>query len=224
MTDLSTPGHISVNTGWNLAPAPVSISFEDLEADRESSWVGYHTPFSTTSFRNPQSYMKYYLSVEGQSQNRNIIDQWVSPGWSDKNSNRNVTWTNELIHFVLDNSIPMIYDLMDDDRTIYKEVVRAALAQKQARLEGNHDNIWGEGLDDYSYIMSTIAVTTEVKRLLPTEGVRWLFMRVEVKSILNDRLDHHIILTSQEGDLVAVSNQVAQIIPIEGKKAKIPRL
>ena len=96
--------------------------------------------------------------------------------------------------------------------------------QRQARSEGKDgDGIWGEGLTDADlapWVVSTMAMTTEIKSLLPEQGTKWLFMRVTTKSLLNDRMDSEIILLDEHGKLVALSHHVQQVIPTESKSAK----
>ena len=48
-------------------------------------------------------------------------------------------------------------------------------------------------------------------------------MRVEVKSVRDSRLDHHIVMLDQDRELVAVSTQVVQVIPTQVKHRKSPQ-
>jgi Thioesterase-like superfamily len=222
MTDLAIPGQISVRTGWQLSPPPVPASIKNLEADRDPHWVSYLAPFSPTSLRRAQSYIKYYIPIKSQS--RNSIDQWVTPGWKDEGAANGAVWTNETIHFVIDNCLPTLNDLMSKSKTseLYNSIVKAGLVQRQARLEGKDDRIWGRGLTDSDlppWIISTIAITTEVKRLLPKEGTKWLFMRVTTKSLLNNRMDYDIVLMDQNSELIALSHHLAQVVHVDSKKA-----
>ena len=227
MSDLSSAGQITVDTGWQLSPPPVPASIQSLEADCDPDWISYLTPFSPTSMRRPQSYVKYYLPVKSRS--RNTIDQWVTPGWQEKSSPKGAVWTNELIHFVVDNCLPLLNDLMNTSKTneLYDAIVEAGQEQRQARRQGKDDRIWGRGLTDSDmspWIISTIAITTEVKKLLPEEGTRWLFMRVTAKGLSNDRMDHEIILMDEKGELVALSHQLVQVVPVHSKRTKMSAL
>lgn len=225
MTNLSIPGQLSVKTGWQLSPPPVPTTTQSLEADCDPNWVSYLTPFSPTSLRRAQSYVKYYIPIKRSS--LNYIDQWVTPGWKDEGAVNGAVWTNEIIHFVLDNCLPTLNDLLSTSKTeLYQSIVRAGLVQRQARLEGKDDRIWGRGLTDSSvipWIVSTIAISTEVKRLLPKD-TKWLFMRVTTKSLLNDRMDYDVVLTDENGELIALSHHVMQVIHVDAKKAKLSSL
>lgn len=40
-----------------------------------------------------------------------------------------------------------------------------------------------------SLLHATLSISTEIKKKLPDEGVRWLYLRSEVKSIQNGKMD-----------------------------------
>lgn len=63
----------------------------------------------------------------------------------------------------------------------------------------------------------TLKMSTEIKENLPAEGVCWLYLRTEAKSIVNGRLDMEVLGFDQGMESVAISNQVAQIIPATQK-------
>jgi hypothetical protein len=48
-------------------------------------------------------------------------------------------------------------------------------------------------------ITSSVAITTEIKKLLPEEGTKWLFMLATVKCDVNDRLDMDVVLVDADG-------------------------
>jgi len=213
-----------MQTGWQLTPSPPPVSLEGLEADAPSIWSGYLTPFDPSTYRKPQSYVRFYVPVERSSQY--YIDQWVTPGWKDECSTNGAVWTNETIHFIVDNSFPVLNDLLDTDKTFdtYNKVVKAGLLQKQARSEGKDDRLWGEGLSDselpFPWIISTISTSTEVKKLLPKDGCKWLFMRNTVKSIINSRMDLEIVLLSEKMELIALSQHICQVIHVDSKRPR----
>ena len=55
-------------------------------------------------------------------------------------------WTNETVHFVLDNSLPTVNDLISKSSELHDAIVRDGLRQRQRRLEMKDDRVWGEGL------------------------------------------------------------------------------
>lgn len=99
--------------------------------------------------------------------------------------------------------------------------VAAALSfaseQKIARDEGKAE--WRPLAHDGSKtimmqtVHATLSMSTEIKKNLPPEGTRWLYVRSEAKSIIDGRLDTEVLLFDEGMELVAISNQVNQIIP-----------
>ena len=224
MANLNLPGQISAKTGWQLSPLPIPVSVAALEADQDLNWVSYHPPFLPTSFNRPQSYVKYYVSTKEQI--RNTTDQWVTPGWEEEDAANGAVWTNETVHFVIDNCVSTLYELINTSKTdsFHATIVRAGLAQREARLNGKDGRLQGAGLDSSElapFVISTIAVSTEIKRLLPMEGTKWLFMRVTTRSLLNDRMDYDVVLIDEHGELLAGTHHVAQVIRIGRKEAKM---
>lgn len=224
LANLAVPGLLSMQTGWQLTPSPPPASLHDLEADAPSLWSGYLTPFDPLSYRKPHSYIRFFVP-KGRT-GRHFIDQWVTPGWKDNNSPNGPVWTNETIHFVVDNSFPILNDLLDTDGKFdtYNKTIKAGITQRQARLEGKDDRLWGEGLSDcelqFPWIISTLSSTTEVKRLLPKEGCKWLFMRNTVKAIVDGRMDLEIVLMNENGALVATSQHICQIVNVDRKRTR----
>jgi len=224
MTNMAAPGQISMQTGWQLTPSPPPVSLDGLDADAPSIWSGYLTPFDPSTYRKPQSYVRFYVPIE--RTHKHYIDQWVTPGWKDDCSPNGAVWTNETLHFIIDNSLPILNDLLDTDGKldVYNKIVKAGRLQKQARWEGKDDRLWGEGLTDsemlFPWIISTVSTSTELKRLLPKEGCKWLFMRNTVKTIIDSRMDLEIVLLDEKMELVALSQHICQIIHVNSKRVK----
>lgn len=60
--------------------------------------------------------------------------------------------------------------------------------------------------------LPTLVINIEFKKLLPAEGVEWLFVRCRAKQIKNGRMDLDIVVLDEEGDIVALSSHVALIV------------
>lgn len=54
----------------------------------------------------------------------------------------------------------------------------------------------------------SLSLNLEIKKLLPEEGVDWLFLRVQSKLIRNGRLDLETSVLDEDGTLIALSSQV----------------
>lgn len=49
----------------------------------------------------------------------------------------------------------------------------------------------------------------DFKKVIPDEGLEWLFVRVAAKQIRNGRMDLEIVIMDAEGDIIALSHHVA---------------
>lgn len=63
-------------------------------------------------------------------------------------------------------------------------------------------------------------MTLEVKKALPKEGVEWLNTRIATKQMKDGRFDIEVLVRDVDGQLVALSNQVALISTMEKNKRR----
>ncbi|KAH8901252.1 hypothetical protein GQ53DRAFT_835127 [Thozetella sp. PMI_491] len=225
MTNFSVPGALSAKTGWQLSPRPVPpTSMQALEDDVDPEWIGYLTPYSPTIFRRGHSYIKFF--VQRTISDRHFLDQWVTPAWQEPSSPNGAVWNKDTLHLAIDNTLPILHNFVDPvERPSWFEVIaQAGLAQRKARAEGKSDSFLGKGFGDHdtniNYIVSTMTISTEVKRLLPEEGTKWLFLRITVRSLLENRMDYDIVVLNQEGQLVATSQHAMMAVPVNDKRAR----
>ncbi|KAG9980483.1 hypothetical protein KCU78_g21675, partial [Aureobasidium melanogenum] len=61
----------------------------------------------------------------------------------------------------------------------------------------------------------TLLLNLDVKKLLPEEGVEFLFLRVRAKQIKNGRYDLEVIIMDDTGDIVALSHHICMIMSAE---------
>ncbi|TGJ82978.1 hypothetical protein E0Z10_g5806 [Xylaria hypoxylon] len=66
----------------------------------------------------------------------------------------------------------------------------------------------------------TVVMNLEVKAALPEEGVEWLNVRVTSKQIKDGRFDLDVLVRDVEGEIIALSHQVALILSMERNTAK----
>jgi len=66
-----------------------------------------------------------------------------------------------------------------------------------------------------SFWYPTMLLNLEIKKVLPAEGVEWLFVRVRAKQIRNGRMDLEVVIMDEEGDLVALSQHVSLVVGAE---------
>jgi len=54
-----------------------------------------------------------------------------------------------------------------------------------------------------------VLLNLDFKKVIPDEGLEWLFVRVAAKQIRNGRMDLEIVIMDAEGDIIALSHHVA---------------
>jgi hypothetical protein len=92
------------------------------------------------------------------------------------------------------------------------------------KLDGSLEDKYGDTVFKDSYFHGTMSMSTEIKKKLPEEGVRWLYMRSEAKSIVNGRMDNQALLFDEKMELVAISHHVVQLLSGDQKTRKKPSL
>ncbi|CEI38436.1 hypothetical protein FVEN_g12139 [Fusarium venenatum] len=58
----------------------------------------------------------------------------------------------------------------------------------------------------------TLVMNLDIKKVLPQEGVEWLFIRTEARKIEQGRLDLQVTILDQEGDLVALASHINLVL------------
>jgi hypothetical protein len=180
------------------------------------------------------SYVRYHIPHKVPSPVK-FVEQWITPGWDctpsgsqDTSIVEKAKWTNELIQFAADMSLPVQENLWPHPKGVETSLgsIVATLAfsarQDEARSKGienwreltddGHLPEVGAGLFKNAMINVTLSMSTEIKKRLPAEGVRWLYMRTEVKKFEGSRMDMEVLLFDESLDLVAISHQVAWIV------------
>ncbi|KAJ4288924.1 hypothetical protein N0V90_011265 [Kalmusia sp. IMI 367209] len=221
----------TIESPWKLDPPAPAVDFAKLSADTHANWTSYHTAFHPGGYRRASSYIKNYIPVRWPSHIK-YIEQWIVPGWDcspqGSRDGLEARWTNELLHFALDPNLPVQENFVTSKGNeaplpaSIAATLRYAQMQKAARDAGADD--WrslpddGSLAEDGSSVMSeslvhaTMSISTEIKKILPKTGMRWLYLRSEVKSIQNGRMDMTVLLFDEERDLVAISQQVLYLI------------
>lgn len=225
---------ISLQTGWQLTPCrPMDLHM--LEMDLDTEWISYQTAFHRDGFRRAHSYVRTFIPKSWPS-NIKFTEQWILPGWDclpqgscvARNEQDKARWTTEMIQFAIDMSFPVQENFFPQTDRLPMGSIAATLefaeAQKKARVQGNPN--WRELELDGSRkpitqtVHVTLSMSTEIKRNLPPEGVRWLYLRTEAKNITGGRMDLEILLCDENMDLIAISQHVAHIIPSAQKQEK----
>ena len=107
-------------------------------------------------------------------------------------------FTNQSLGFVVD-MIPQIVEMYRTDAE-----GRASSVERELKSIGAVD-LRNWGLMWYP----TLLLNLDMKKVLPPEGVEWLFVRVRAKQIRDGRMDLEVVVLDEEEDLVAISNHVS---------------
>lgn len=222
---MSLEGTFTKPTGWQLSPPPsVSANLEEIKNDTSPTHFGYNLKWENTSFRKGATYMKFYLPKVQRAKNE--FDQWATPAWEDDELPNGAAWDNDLLHYLVDTSLPITNSLIQNPKTPgltwHEALVRDAILQRKARQEGRSDAIVDEGTSDGTmipYIFATVAITTEQIKPVP-EGCKWLFVRASTRTLINDRMNMDVTVLDEDGQLVAFSNHIMQVVPSATKNAK----
>ncbi|KAI9035848.1 uncharacterized protein KD926_002830 [Aspergillus affinis] len=227
-------------TNWTLHPPPSPVDLAKLETFSDPGWICYHTAFKPTGFKRAHSYVKHYILVDWRPDTP-FIEQWIAPGWNctpsgsspeDGKAGKDThpRWTTDMIPFIMDASLPPECNFVspkDDKREHLMSttaILRFAAAQKKARERGdpNWRDLPNDGSEtfDGSIVNVTLAVSTDIRKELPEEGVRWLYLRNEVKSIRNGGINVETLLFDEKMNLVAVTHQIGQLMSAEKKETK----
>ena len=133
-----------------------------------------------------------------------------------------------MIPFLMDASLPPECSFLPSRHDLQlisiTAFLRYAAAQKDARERGkpNWRDLPNDGSDgfDASTVNVALAMSIDIRQELPAEGVRWLYLRNEVKCIRNGGIHVEATLFDEKMRLVAVSHQTGQFVSAGKKKMK----
>ena len=189
----------------SLHPTPPLLrSTRALREGTDLEWKRHENKFS--KFRKAGQHLVTYLPRKGQA---GLVDQWLTLASGEK-------FTQESLGYVVD-SFPSMLENVETSGGVSNELEALARGSSQVtEAEGskNAGNIKGRSLWA-KFWYPTVLLNMDIKKELPKEGAEWLFSRVKAKQIRNGRMDIEIVVLDQTGDIVALSNHVALIVPAE---------
>ena len=199
-SDISSESGITLPTRWSLFPPPAPTNVTLLASDGDAGWrlckLDTHG-----KFRKATSRVQCALPRHGQVE-LSIVDQWMRFENGEK-------LTNESLGFVVD-MFPQIVEMYREDGQ-GKEIAQGHDPKVTNAIDSRK---WGP------MWYPTILLNLDVKKLLPDEGIEWLFVRVYAKQIRDGRMDLEVIVMNSDGELVAVSNHVSLIVSAERNTAQ----
>jgi hypothetical protein len=181
-SNIATETGVTFSTSWTPTPATLPVSLSQLPHDKDKNWcLQPEMPFA--EFRKATKKVEFYFPRDGQK-NRSVADEWIRLSTGEK-------WTNATLGFVAD-MWPMPVEAHISEDNPY-DVKTNGSKKKKTRT------MW----------YPTLLLNLDVKKVLPEEGVEWLFVRVEAKKIKNGRMDLEIVVLDEGGEIVCLSHHVA---------------
>ncbi|KMK62683.1 hypothetical protein Y699_05066 [Aspergillus fumigatus Z5] len=193
---------------WGLSPPPVSgslangsVNLEALAATgKDGAWM--RLPRPPPGLTAPQNLEIYAPRPQGpmtlESRQKQVVDQWTrfKPG-----GNTVARWSNEAVMFLAD-MFPAALDrmgAMETSRLLAMEGVQ------EGELQGNAH-------DKGAFWYPTVTLNIDLRTRIPPEGVEWLQSRVVTRMLRGSRADLDIVILDPQGELIALSTQVALVV------------
>ena len=193
---------VSFETDFELIPAPKPVHILSLAADTDSQWVKWEIAWGVKSLLKPYTHIKYFLPIDGQL-HHNLTDVWLTPRSHDD------VFKTEHLGFIADLWPRMVENFCHKSAWNTRALVDRAL---RARRSDEAEATVELGFQGQAFWYPTLSMTLDVKRLLPAEGVKWLFMRAQAKEIKNGRMDAEVHILNGDMELVALSHHVCLVI------------
>lgn len=206
MSDLARIKGVSFDTYWSLHPSPSEVSIPQLALDSDPRWISCQSPWHPDSYRRPHSFVKWYIHLH--FRDPSYRDSWITP------ADVNTVFHTEDLGFIGDMTLPILDNFCGDEGCgSHAACVRLGRDQEQDRKHNVSRPIDPESGNFTTPITSvTLSYNMEIKKALPPQGTRWLFTRSRARRIENGRMDNEISILDETNDLVAIVQQVHQII------------
>ena len=199
--DMKNAKGMSYPTDYTLSPPPAEADVAKLATGEDSRWVSCSIPYHPKSFNRAHSHLKYAMPSSG-SPHPSIMDEWITPiSTADK-------FTNASLGFVADQWPQMAENYRPHSPHSCNAIVARAIRAGQGTSAEN-DIGWQS-----PFWYPTLLMDIEFKKLLPPQGVDWLFVRARAKQIKDGRMDVEVTILDEESELVALSNHVCFIVDI----------
>ena len=206
-SNLNTESGLSLPTKWSLHPPPPSSDITKFSNNNDPNWE-LHTGTPYAEFRKATARAQFVLPRSGQPE-YSIADEWIRFSNGER-------FTTESLGYVVDMSPQIVEGYRGSDGVISANPLKTNDIPKTHTT--NLNEIKRSGLAVYWY--PTLLLNLEIKKLLPPEGVEWLFVRFRAKQIQNGRMDMEVVVLDEGGDIVALSQHVALIVGSERNLAQ----
>ncbi|KAI1614144.1 alpha,alpha-trehalose-phosphate synthase [Exophiala viscosa] len=213
MSNIATESGLSLDTNYQLYPPPLPVDLRQLSEGHDKNYaIRANDPFPQFR-RAAQNIQMFLIRREQRPENhpKSINDQWVR---FTPNRVPNGRWTNDALGFLVD-MFPQIVESYVNP--FVEEAARGEHSQAELKqfLESSEPRA--------KFWYPTLVLNLDVKKLLPEEGVEWLFVRVKAKAIRNGRFDLDVEVLDEQGELVATSSHASLIVDSSRNMTRKPK-
>lgn len=201
---------LSFPTPYTLDPPPPPANIAKLADNTDPLWVSCIYPYHADSFFKASTHLRFVVPIKGPP-HPSISDIWLTPVYAED------TFTNEMLGSVIDYWPRMV----ENYRSGSPYGISGLAARGLCAMHGFPSEDFSQQTPQYRY--PTLSMSLEIKKVLPPEGVQWLFLRARAKEIKNGRMDAEIAVLDEGLELVALSHQVSFIVDMAKSPAIRPR-
>lgn len=199
MSNLANEQGVTLPTAYQLHPPPFPVDLDALASTGDDKYYSLRRVEPFPSFRRAGRHCQMHLvrpEMKPVDRPKSIVDQWIR-FYPHRQLGR---WTNDAFGYIVD-IFPQIVE----------QYVNPHLEDKADHAENvNDEKLREEPRAKYWY--PTLVLNLDVKKLLPPEGVEWLFVRIQAKAILNGRFDLDVEIFGVDGELVALSTHASLVV------------
>ena len=199
VSNISSEGGLSLDTGYKVHPEPLTVSLPSLAKNNDKNYIR-RGPDLFANFRKAGRHIAMHLIRPSQRPShfpKALIDQWIMFEPHGKKGR----FTNDSMGLVVD-IFPQIIE-----QYVNPEMEEALLNQGWSQEQA--DEFKKKTKPNASYWYPTLTLNLDVKKSLPEEGVEWLFVRVQAMKIQNGRFDLLIQVLDDKGDMIALSQHAS---------------
>lgn len=215
LADLRTFTGVSLPTGYLTTPAaalPPIPDFETLKSkDADDQWEQAKVPRSSHSVVRSLHNWCFYTPRHGPL-TPGVLDMWIRSAGGERITQAALPYVVDSFPFNLHSFLaaPELRALLELPKDPDDEVRTKGVRAEAAKADKQRAALW----------FPTMVLNLEAKMALPEEGVEWLNVRVITKQIRDGRFDIEVLVRDLEGEMVALSNQVAMIVEFGRNTAK----
>ncbi|KAK4615429.1 Thioesterase-like protein TwmA [Fulvia fulva] len=190
---------LSFITNFQAHPqrVPLSSTLAALESGADPLWTEKKA-WPNETFRQATKQIRAWFPRDGQPA-QNIYDEWMC--FRDPSEK----WTNENLGFIVDMFPQICESFYFNGFDQYNPKLEEYFSKEELqRLTKGKAPFW----------YPTLLLNLEVKKDLG-EGVKFLFSRLQTKSIKNGRYDLEVLICDEGGELVALSHHVCFAVSAE---------